>query len=99
MCEYVSRVIPRLALGLLGAASTSVLADPQPAPLWLSAAVSPVTGASFYVSGGINAADDLTGPSVSIFKRETGKNTDTLIAEVPVTHFGRATRSGRRRRA
>jgi hypothetical protein len=62
------------------------MADPQPAPMWLSAATLPVSGASFYVSGGIDVSDDLTGQTVSIFKREMGQNADTLVAEVPVTH-------------
>jgi hypothetical protein len=74
-----------LALGLLCAASAVALADPQPAPMWLGAALTPVTGESFYASGGINVADDLTGQSVSIFKREMGEDTDTLVGEVPVT--------------
>jgi hypothetical protein len=82
----VTAVLLVLALGLLCAASAAALADPQPAPMWLGAALTPVTGESFYVSGGINAADDLTGQSVSIFKREMGEDTDTLLAEVPITH-------------
>jgi hypothetical protein len=75
------------SLGLLAIASGSVLAEAQPAPLWFGAAVSPISGASLYVSGGINVADDLAGQTVTISKREMGENSDTVVAAaVPVTH-------------
>lgn len=67
-------------LGLCECAS----AEPQPAPMWLGAATRPVTGAAFYVSGGVRVSDDLTGQTVSIFKREMGQNTDTPLAELPL---------------
>lgn len=88
------RFIPVAAIVLLLTTSLPILffsteqaaAEPQPAPMWLGAATRPVTGSSFYVSGGVRVSDDLTGQTVSIFKREMGQTSDTLVAEVPLAH-------------
>ena len=87
-----SRIIATLlllttSLSLLAIASGSALAEPQPAPMWLNAATMPVTGTSFYMSGGVNVSDDLTGRTVSISKREMGQNNETLLTELPLSPY------------
>lgn len=77
-------LLPLVALGLLAVGSPSARAEPEPADMWFGAAAPPRTGVSFYVSGGVKVADDLTGQSVSIHKREMGENSDTFVAEVPL---------------
>ncbi len=73
------------ALGVLGATIGAAAAKPKAASIWLSASSPVRTGKSFTVSGGIKAATDLSGETVKIYKREMGKNTDTLIGKATVT--------------
>ena len=82
---FAAVVLLTTSLAVLGLCEYAS-AEPQPAPMWVGAALMPLTGESFYVSGGVNITDDLTGQRVSLFKREMGENTDTLLAELPLTY-------------
>ena len=78
-------VLILVALGVLGATSGVAAAKPQAAGMWLGASSPVRTDKSLSVSGGITAAADLSGETVRIYKREMGKNSDTLVAQATVT--------------
>jgi|GEM_PF-2859810 len=71
---------------MLAYTSAFVLAQPEPAVMWLGAPDLTRTGAQFSVAGEIHAAGDLTGQTVSIYEREMGENSDTLLVEAPITY-------------
>jgi hypothetical protein len=73
-----------VALGVLGAAG-SAAAAPKTATIWLGSPLPVVTGTSFSLTGGIGAAANLSGQTVTFAKREMGKNTDTAMGQATVT--------------
>jgi hypothetical protein len=73
-----------IAAAAIFALTGPVGATPTAAPMWVAASTT-LSGHDIAVSGGIQNQADLGGAKVSIYRREVGENSDTLVGEVPVT--------------
>jgi len=74
-----------LAVAALGVAAPEKAVAAEPTGMWFDAPTPVTSGGSLYVSGGLRITSALPGETVSIYKREAGESSDTLVAEAPLT--------------
>ena len=82
-------VSPSPSASLIGAyvlAGSAPATTRQPAPVWLGTAATTQSGRSLTVFGGIDVNADLSGAVVKLYRRDVGRNADTLVGQATVTN-------------
>jgi len=74
-----------LVVAALGIAAPEKAVAAEPTGMWFGAQTPVTSGGSLHVSGGLKITSALPGQTVSIYKREAGESSETLVAEAPLT--------------
>jgi hypothetical protein len=86
MLAVVLAVAVASVIGAYVLAGSAPATTRQPAPVWLATAATPQSGRSLTVFGGIDVNADLSGAVVKLYRRDVGRNADTLVGQATVAH-------------